>query len=204
MTVEEIIGLVLLRVTGGNPTSDSSVHPNDIKGYIPDGVNALMGNRITEEYGVEPETYPNGLFINVYEDIPVLVNSRNLSYVTFPVRPLSVKGGKSVVAIGEQGGKQFTRVYHDENTIGSFYWKTRTEVTTFDVEGSTAVFYNLPLTVTEVFAKLVVHIDTLGFDDEIFVPSGMETQLIDAIYDIMIGQRMTPKDKIIDGEDNTQ
>lgn len=201
MTVDQIVGAVLLRVTGGKPTSDSSVQPADIKTYIPDGVNALMGNRIGEEYGVDPSIYPNGLFVNVLEDIPVAVNSRNLAYITFPQRPLSVRGAKSVVAIGEQGGKQFTRILHDEGTLGAFYWKTKTDVTTFDVEGSTAVFYNLPVTVVEVYAKIVVHIDDLDWTDDIFVPSGMETQLIDVIYNMMMQQRANTKDTIIDGED---
>lgn len=201
MIVDDIVGLVLLRVTGGKPTSDSSVQPADIKSYIPDAINAVMGNRIGEEYGVDPSVYPNGLFINVLEDIPVLVNSRNLAYITFPQRPLSVRGGKSVVAIGEQGGRQFTRILHDEGTLGSFYWKTKTDVTTYDVEGMTAVFYNLPVTVEEVYAKIVVHIDSLDYGDEIFVPSGTETLLVETIYQMVIQQRMNPKDTIIDGED---
>jgi len=204
MLVKEVIGAVFLRVTGGKPTSDSSVQPADIKTYIPDGINRVMGTTINEEYGVDPSVYPNGLFVNVIEDIPVQVNSRNLAYITFPQRPLSVRGGKSVVAIGEQGGKQFTRIYHDEGTLGSFYWKTKTDVTTYDVEGMTAVFYNLPTSVEEVYAKIVVHIDTLGDDDDIFVPSGLETLLIDTIYQIMMSQKQNSKDLIIDGEDKQQ
>ncbi len=204
MTVAEIAGLVLLRVSGGKPTSDLSVQRGDVKAYIPDGVNRLMGVRIGEEYGVDPSVYPNGLFINVYDIIPVQVNSRNLAYAEFPVRPLSVRGAKSVVAVGEAGGKQFTRIYHDEGTLGAFYWKTRTDVTTYDVEGNSAVFYNLPANVEEVYAKLVMHIDSLDYDDEIFVPSGMETQLIDEIYAIMMEQRGIPKDHVIDGKDNAK
>src|SRR5690606_28216570 len=146
--------------------------------------------------------YPNGLFVNVLEDISVAVNSRNLAYITFPPRPLSVRGGRSVVAIGEQGGKPFTRIYHDEGTLGAFYWKTKTDVTTYDVEGDTAVLYNVPAAVEDIYAKLIVHIDSLGFDDEIFVPSGMENQLIETTYNLVIGQRVAPKDNIIDGKDN--
>lgn len=201
MSVDDIIGLTLLRVTGGKPTSDSSVQPADIKSYIPDAINAVMGGRIGEEYGVDPSIYPNGLFINVLEDIPVSVNSRNLAYITFPQRPLSVRGGKSVVAVGEQGGRTFTRIFHDEGTLGSFYWKTKTDVTTYDVEGMTAVFYNLPVSVETVFAKLVVHIDSLDYGDDIFVPSGTETLLIETIYQMVMQQRMNPKDRVIDGED---
>lgn len=201
MLVEDICGLVILRVSGGKATSDLSVHPYDIKGYIPDAINQVMGVRINEEYGVDPSVYPNGLFVNVLEDIPVSVNSRNLAYITLPQRPLSVRGGKSVIAVGEQGGKQFTRIMHDGGTMGAFYWKTRTDVTTFDVEGMTVVFYNLPVSVEQVFAKIIVHIDTLDFGDEIFVPSGMETAIVDAIYERMMQQRANPKDTIIDGED---
>lgn len=202
MKVDDIIGAVLLRVTGGKPTSDSSVQPGDIMTYIPDAVNRLMGVNIGSEYGVDPSIYPNGLFINFYDNIPVLVNSRNLAYAEFPVRPLTVPKAKSVVSVGPVGGRPFTRVYHDEGTLGAFMWKSRTDVTTYDVEGMTAVFYNLPLTVTQVYAKLVIHIDSLGPTDDVFVPSGMETQLIDEIYRIMMTQKENPKDQIIDGEDN--
>lgn len=202
MKVDDIIGAVLLRVTGGKPTSDSSVQPGDIMTYIPDAVNRLMGVSIGSEYGVDPSIYPNGLFINFYDNIPVLVNSRNLAYAEFPVRPLTVPKAKSVVSVGPVGGRPFTRVYHDEGTLGAFMWKSRTDVTTYDVEGMTAVFYNLPLTVTQVYAKLVIHIDSLGPTDDVFVPSGMETQLIDEIYRIMMTQKENPKDQIIDGEDN--
>lgn len=202
MVVDEICGAVLLRVTGGKPTSDSSVQPADIKTYIPDAVNRLMGVRIGEEYGVDASVYPNGLFINFYDDIPVQTNTRNLKYIEFPVRPLSVIKAKSVVSVGPVGGKPFTRVYHDEGTLGSFYWKSRTDVTTFDVEGDTAVFYNIPATVEDCYAKLVVHIDSLGYTDDIFVPSGMETQLIEEIYRIMMTQKLGAKDDIIDGRDN--
>src|SRR5690606_11981051 len=117
-------------------------------------------------------------------------------------RPLSVIKAKSVVSVGPVGGKPFTRVYHDEGTLGSFYWKSRTDVTTFDVEGDTAVFYNIPSTVEECYAKLVVHIDSLDYTDDVFVPSGMETQLIEEIYRIMMTQKLGAKDDIIDGRDS--
>lgn len=201
MLVDDLIGKVLLRISGGKYTSDVSVHPADVKAYIPDGINEAMGVRIGEEYGVDPSEYPNGLFVNVLEDIPVLTNSRNLAYIVLPQRPLSVRGGKSVVAVGEQGGKQFTRILHDEGTMGSFYWKTRTDVTTFNVEGSTVVFYNIPASVEEVFAKIVVHIDSLDYGDEVFVPSGMENAIVDAIYNRVMQQRVNPKDTVIDGGD---
>lgn len=202
MVVEQLIGAVLLKVSGGKVTSDLSVHPADVMTYIPDGINMLMGTRVNEEYGIDPSVYPNGLFVQVYDDLVLQTNSRNLKYVEFPVRPLSVKGGKSVIAVGEMGGKPFTRIYHDEGTLGAFYWKTKTDVTTFDVEGGTAVFYNIPNSVENVYAKLIVHIDSIGFTDDIFVPSGMENQLIDIIYNMVMQQRVNPKDTIIDGKDN--
>lgn len=203
MKVEDIVGAVLLRVSGGKVTSDLSVHPADVKAYIPDAINQLMGTRIDSELSGLPEhVTPNGLFVNVLEPIAVQVNSRNLAYVVLPQRPLTVLGARSVVAVGELGGRQFTRIKHDEGTLGSFYYKTRTEMTTYDVEGINVVFYNLPTTVTNVFAKIIVHINDLNFGDEIFVPSGMETAIVDTIYQRVMNQRATPTDQIIDGRDN--
>lgn len=203
MRVDDIVGAVLLRVSGGKVTSDLSVHPADVKAYIPDAINQLMGTRIDAELAGAPEHItPNGLFVNILEPISVQVNSRNLAYVVLPQRPLTILGARSVIAVGELGGRQFTRIKHDEATLGSFYYKTRTEMTTFDVEGINVVFYNLPVTVTQVFAKVIVHINDLSYDDDISVPSGMETAIVDSIYDRVMNQRATPKDQIIDGRDN--
>lgn len=201
MKVEDIIGQVLLRLSGGRFTSDSSVHPEDVKLFIPDSINELMGVKIDQEYGVENSIYPNALLVNVYNDISVQVNGRNLAYITFPARPLTVRGAKSVVAIGAMGGNQFTRIKHDEGSLGAFYWKVNKSLISFDIEGMTAVFYNLPTNITQMYVKMIQHIDDIELTDDIFVPSGMESTLIDSVYQKVLSQKINPKDRIIDGND---
>lgn len=203
MKIEEIIGSVLLRVTGGKATSDTSVHPEDIRTHIAPGINALMGMRIDKEYSEEALLYPNGLFVTTFNDINVTVNERGLNQIEFPKRPLSVRGARSVISMGAMNGKLFTRVYHDEGTMGAFIYKTRTDVTSFDVEGPVGVIYNSPadLATKKVFVKMIVHMDAMDDEDEVFVPSGLENDLIDIVYNMVMNQRVTPKDPIIDGKD---
>src|SRR5690606_8003552 len=121
--------------------TDISVLPVDIKAYIPDAVNSIMGATVTAEAAVDP-LLPNPLFYQVFEDLPVTVNARNLASVAFEKRPLTTLSGRGVISVGEMGGRDFTRIQHDSGTLGAFYWKTLTDSPSWDIEGAGVVIYN--------------------------------------------------------------
>ena len=206
MSVEEIVELVYLKITGGEPSTDDSVLRADIRFYVPDGVNAVMMEHYAAEQSIFPSGHPNQLFLQVFENVSVTLNSvRNKFELTFPKRPLSIPLAQSVTSIGIPGGYQFNRFYPEDGTLKSFVAQISDEPTSYSIEGDKAILYNLEGSISSVMVKQVVHIDDYDSDtDEILVPSGMETLLIENIYNMVTGQRSNPKNVIINGKDDVQ
>lgn len=206
MTVEEVVELVYLKVTGGSPSTDDSVLRSDIRFYVPDGVNSVMMEHYAAEQQMFPTGYPNQLFIQVFPNVqPVMNSSRGLYEVKLPKRALTIPLAQSVTSIGIPGGYQFDRFYPEDGTLGSYLRQMDGESPSFSVEGDSAVLYNAKDQLNTVIVKQVVHIDDYDTDqDSIIVPSGMETVLIQNIYDMVMGQRSNPRNAIVSGKDDGQ
>lgn len=204
MTVEEIVELVYLRITGGEPTPDSSVLRIDIRYYVPDAVNAVMVQQYGVEQGLENDLKPNPLFLQVFENITPTFDSVSGKFTfTLPKRALSIPAARSIKSVSSSYGIQYQPFSPEDQTMGAYYIQTNRKLPAFDIDGQEITLYNyLSGNVT---VKQLVHIDDYAADtDQIFIPSGTTSTLVDILYNMVVTQKSNPKDSIIDGKDNVK
>lgn len=197
MKVEDIIGAVLLKISGGRVSSDLSVTPHDVLTYIPDGVNALMLKYYSGERQIVSNKRANPLFLQIFTLQPTLVDGKFV--VELEERALSLPDAESIYGVTSKSGLSYERFYPEDGLLRTFFIQTNRDKRAFSVEGDSVVLYNH--IGGDVKVKQVVHIDEYDMEDEIFVPSGSEIELIDLVYTMITDQRMNPADGTIDGRD---
>lgn len=199
MNVQTLVESVYLRVNGGKPTTEDAVMRSDIRVLVPDAVNAVMAQFYNSENDeVIFESSP--LFLQVFESVPVAINTtRGKFEFELPKRPLSVSVNKSVRSVGLDNGVLFEHFYPEDGTLRTFYIQTNRDLPAYSVEGNNVVLYNFPLNEEEVLVKQLVHIDDYTDGDEIILPSGTDSLVIDTLFEKFVQQRSIPSDSIING-----
>lgn len=200
MTVEKLCESVFLMVNGGKPSPDDNVMRADIAALIPDAVNAVMAAFYQNDVPSAEGTEPNPVFLQVFESVAVALNSTRGKFTfTLPKTPLSVNVYKSVRSVGLNNGTLFTHFYPQDGTLMSYYIQTNRNMPAYSVEGTEVVLYNMPTGTTAVLVKQLVHIDDYLLSDDIIVPSGTESLLINKLYEMFLRQKGMVPDNLING-----
>ncbi len=202
MTVEEIKGSILLKLTGGNPSSDSSVWLSDIDTLLAPAVNFVQtkqyfidGNAESEKHLIQQfmlQTYT----VNIQED-----TVRRRKYATLPKTPLSLPNGRALQFVGDVRGKGFVPLQQGGEDMQEYYEKFKKGITSYRPEGLKVYFWCLQPLQKQVLVKMLVDVKSLADNEELLLPSGGEIEVINLIYEWLSGQRATPKDVIIDQKD---
>lgn len=204
MTVEEIRGAVLLKITGGEPSSDSSVWISDIDTLLAPAINYVQ----TKQYYVDKQDGDTHLIqhlmLQTYggnREIPIQDDTvRKQKYFILPKRPLSLPNGRALHFVGDVRGRQWIPLTQGGEGLQDYYSKFKKNVTSYRPEGLKVYLWNTGIT-THAMVKMIVNISELLDMDEIILPSGGELEVINLIYEWVSGQRAMPKDLIIDQKD---
>lgn len=202
MTVEEIRGAVLLKLTGGRPSSDNSVWLSDIDTLLAPAVNYVQtkqyfidGNAESDKHLIQHfmlQTYT----VDIEED-----TIRKRKFATLPKTPLSLPNGRALQFVGDIRGRSFIPLQQGGEAMQEYYEKFKKGTTSYRPEGLKVYLWCLPPLATKVMLKMLVNVKSLADTEEVLLPSGGEIEVITLIYEWISGQRATPKDVIIDQQD---
>ncbi|AIM37377.1 hypothetical protein KO02_12255 [Sphingobacterium sp. ML3W] len=198
----EIIGQVLLRMSGGRPNTDMSVRYNDVAVLIAPCVNYLY----TKQYYLEKSQEDgnkdvNPLMLQTYEMKVLYDAKRNRKYSNLPAKPITLPSGRSIDFIGSYQGKGYIPISSQDLDLEEYYACFKKSLTSYYLEGSKIWYYNSPPLVDDAIVKMIVSADNLGDDDEVNVPTGTEPELLQMLFEMMTGQRELPSDPINDGQE---
>ena len=202
MTVEEIKGSILLKITGGKPSSDSSVWLSDIDTLLAPAVNFVQtkqyfidGNSESEKHLIQQfmlQTYT----VDILDDV-----TRKRKYAVLPKTPLSLPNGRALQFVGDERGNPFIPLQQGGEAMQVYYEKFKKGVVSYRPEGLKIYFWCLPALLKKVLFKMLVDVKSLTDTEELLLPSGGEIEVINLIYEWLSGQRAMPKDVIIDQKD---
>lgn len=202
MTVEEIKGQVLLKITGGEPSSDSSVWLSDIDTLIAPAVNYVQTKQYFIDRQSEEEKHLIQHFmLQVYTVSITEDTTRKRKKFTLPKTPLSLPNGRALQFVGDVRGRGWIPLAQGAEDMQEYYGKFKKNVTSYRPEGLTVYLWNVGPLVTQALVKMLVSVKDLSDTDEVMLPSGGELEVINLIYEWISGQREIPKDSIIDQKD---
>ena len=202
MTVEALRGQILLRLSGGEPSSDLSTWLSDIDSLLAPAVNYVQ----TKQYFIDAKSEEERHLIQQFMLQPYTVSitedtTRKRKKFTLPKTPLSLPNGRALQFVGDISGRGWIPLAQGAEDMQEHYEKFKKNVTSYRPEGLTVYLWNVGPLVTQALVKMLVNVTSLSDADEVLLPSGGELEVITLIYEWISGQRAMPKDLVIDQKD---
>lgn len=202
MTVGEIKGGVILKLTGGEPSSDNSVWLSDIHPLIAPAVNYVQ----TKQYFIDRESEESKhliqhFMLQVYTVAISLDETRQRKKFTLPKTPLSLPNGRALHFVGDVRGRRWIPLSQGAEDMQEYYEKFKKDVTSYRPEGLAVYLWNVGPLVTHALIKMLINVTEMTDEEQVLIPSGSEFEVITLIYEWISGQRPMPKDDVIDQKD---
>lgn len=206
MNVETLRGAVLLKLSGGEPSSDTSVWISDIDTLLAPAVNYVQtGQYFIDKTDSDDKHFIQQFMLQTYGgnmEIPILEDVvRKRKYITLPKTPLSLPNGRALQFVGDIRGRGWIPLNQGADDMQEYYSKFKKGVTSYRPEGLKVYLWNLPPLAKYAMVKMLVNVNSLTDTEELLLPSGGEIQVVTLIYEWISGQRAMPKDVIIDQKD---
>lgn len=196
MILENLIGQVLLRISGGKYTSEISVTFDDVRQYLPAAVNYALNGSYWNNLAIDGDHEVPGFFLSEYT-LSVAGNS-----VTLPKRKINIGNNRGVRYMTSTDGARIIPMPQGM-TNNSRWGRMYSGVPMYREVGSEIKLFNAS-GISAVLVGAVTDVDDLDITDSLPIPAGYEAQVIDILVGFFTDSRFTPKDYIIDGKDIAQ
>lgn len=198
MVLEVLVGQVLLRVSGGNYTDETSVTFEDVRQYLPAAVNYALTHNYWGSLSIDQDHEIPGFFLSEYSDLPI-VSSGGRDYIVLPKKKINIGNNRGIrYMVGNTGSIAPT----PQGMIPNATWNKMFSGVTLYFETHDKVYIiNRPSGLNTVTVGAVTDVSELGKLDDLPIPAGYESQVIDILVKFFTESRFTPKDYIIDGKD---
>lgn len=201
MVLEVLIGQVLLRVSGGKFTSDSSVTFEDVRQYLPAAVNYALNHSYWVNVSIDNDHEIPGFFLSEYADIPIL-SSDGRDYIVLPKKKINIGNNRGIRYMFS--GDFVINPAPQGMSNNSTWKKMYGDIPLFSEVHDRVYIINKPAGMDSVTVGAVTDVSELSKLDDLPIPSGYEPQVIDILTKFFTDSRFTPKDYIINGKDINQ
>ena len=202
LTKAEIISRVILRTTGGHPTTDSPLRWGELETDLVMAVNYVMLGQYWAENKAEYGHTINPLLYTVFENIDIQQDTDTKRYYFNLVKPIiTVPKGRSLEVLSVCG-KTFFPLTQGDEALEEYYGKLK-NTTSYQIEGQTRIWlYNKPPLIDAVRTKQWVHIGDMADTDLIILPSDGDAKVVDMMVQWSLGEVERPRDYTQDTKAN--
>jgi len=200
MTVAAFCELVLLRVTGGQPSTDNSVMLVDIKAMLPAAANYAMDKTYNLNLQSEGDRDIQGAFYAQYDDVPILRDAK-IPYIELVTGVVPLKVGAGIRFVYDDCGGQYAPLADaDMNTI-KYYGNQLTDMKWYRQIGRKLELWGVNPIADKLNYQSIKRIEDLADSDELPLQAGAEKDVLDILVDWFTGQRKMPYDNLINTKD---
>jgi hypothetical protein len=194
MTKSEIIGRVIVGLSGGQPTTDFPVRWGELETDLVMAVNYVMTGQYWAENKAEGGHVINTLLWTVFENVPVQTDSTtSRKYFNLP-KPLITLSKARSLEVNTMSGKICFPLTQGDDALEEYYGCMKKSISYYP-EGQVKVWlYNVPALVTALRTKQWVKVTDLNDDDEILLPSDGDSKVVELMIGWGTGQLQRPRD----------
>lgn len=202
ITKKRFIDLALIQISGGKPTSATSVQYADLEAYLP-----YICNKVNlDQYylNIKDEAYRDvpGAFLATMDNLTLTFDNVKASYyVTLPYQPIPLPRNGGIRFVGFPSGEAFVGGIENSKALYKYSRKHANGVTRTEYIGDRIYFYNLPLATQPIMVRVVANPEQLTDDAYLPIPGGMEAMAMDMLVQFGKGERFLPKNDIQNGTD---
>src|SRR5690606_29501971 len=177
MTKNEITGQVLLRASGGLPTSDISVREWDIKSYIPAAINyAIIGDYWGNIERDGEREIPNDFVAEFSFDS--VTEENGIEYLPFDKKIVNIPGNQGIRFVMDDCGNSYAP--RAAGVSKKCYWdKVLVDNLEYTFIGKKIKLFGRPPLATNFTVGVVLDASEMGDDDDLNIPAGKEPEVID-------------------------
>lgn len=200
MTIESMIGTVLLRVSGGKVTSDLSVTPHDVKEYLPAAINYALNQSYWANVDREMDHEVPGDFVSEFSGLAI-DRSGDRAFVTLPKKKINLGNNRGIRFLDIGNGIRAIPLPQGMSYLQPTWNKVYGHIPFYEEVGQRVYLSNVPMSISEVSVGAVTAVSDMEDTDELPIAAGYEPQVIDILVKFFTDSRFTPKDYIINGKD---
>lgn len=205
ITKKNISDLIRDIKSGGDPTMEGKLHPTIIWKTVDTVFGGLLEQALYKDKD-ENGYNINGDWISTFKNVPVLTDSdTGQKYSELPEQVISIKQNRGLHRVSEMKSidNAFTQVANGSNDVFSIleahYLNSKTE---YYLEGSKIYYRNMGNAVEKVLIKMIAGISNLDPEAPIPIPAIMEEELVRRVINLLDEEKITPQDKLNDGNPN--
>lgn len=200
MTKSELLGQILMRISGGVLTPDVTTRRGEAETYLAMAVNYVMTGNYWLEARAEGEKTINPLLLTTFDNVAIQFSEpHGRYYVDLPARVITLPKGRAF-DMTTMCGKQCFPLGQGDNALQRFYGQYKSYIS-YEIEGVKRVWLdNVPKLVTGVRPRYIVHVGDVADDAEILLPSDGDVKVIDLVVNFLNGEQKEPKDYKEDGK----
>lgn len=200
MTKEELIGEVLLKLSGGSITTEFSVKYPEAEIYLAAAVNYVQTGNYWFETKQEGEHSINPLLMMTFDNIPVeWSEDHQRHFFTLPKRVITISKGRGL-EVTTMSGKKCIPLGQGDDATEEYYGQYK-RVVSYQIDSYPRVWvWNTGL-LEKVRTRQLVHVGDLSATDEILLPSDGDVKVMDLMIGWLSGQKAAPTDPTLDGKD---
>jgi hypothetical protein len=204
---QEFIDLAIIAITGGKPTSASSVWYADLEAYLPYAINfAILGQyyaNIKNEDGSSRDV--PGSFISTIDNLTIDYDAvRKCGKITLPYQPIPLPRNQGIRFVGYNSGEPFVGGAENTKVLSKYTRKHASNMPRIEFEGLLIYVYGSLQRGQKAMVKMISPVGELAGVDYLPIPGGMESQVMDILVQFGKGERFLPKNDIQNGTDMVQ
>lgn len=197
MKIGEAIDNVYIALNNMRIGTDSAVYRADIQSYLQVACNATFNQAYADiraqmlSEGVIEKAI-EGNFVKSYT-LPIKTDADNRQYLELMPMPMPIWNNKGLVYVGTRND-QFVEIQEAYLGMQKFLKSFKRDVVSYIQENDLIYFENLPIAVKSIFVRLVPNVFDLTLDDELPIPAGYESQVLERCINWFAGAVQNPKD----------
>lgn len=196
------IELIILRVGGGVLTSELDLQRVDVEAYLPAAVNFALTAGRNIAISQEGNRDLPSMFYGTFTDLPI-DRTGNVAFVTIPKGYVPLYGNEGVRSVFDNCGNYYSPLMDaDRRTIKAYKDKLIDQGFYYPIGKNKLEVYPSNDFVISLNGEYIVRAEDLDDDDELPLPAGTETGVLDLCVQWFTGQRSAPADLINDKSDN--
>lgn len=200
MTKRELVGTVLLRLSGGRPTADMSVRELDVRSLLAPAINYAieMGDNMNreEDFGRDYLTQ----FYGHYADVAIS-RDESVPYITVEESTVPLKGNNGLRLVYDNCGVFYGKLSDSDRASVRFYSPITQGMGWYYRLGDKIQLYGVNPLAEHLNYDALTSVEALDDDAELPLVAGTETRALEVLFEMVTGQRQNPYGSKIDNDD---
>lgn len=200
MKKAELIGNVLLMVSGGRPTADMSVREYDVRSLLGPAINMAIdeGDDKNREDGNDRDYLSE--FYGTYTDVPI-DQSGSIAVANLTEGTVPLKGNNGIRAVYDNCGNFYGKLSDADRSTVNYYSCQASGMGWYYRLGNKLQLYGINPLAEKINYDALTSVDALGDEAELPLVAGTEARAIQLLYGLVTGQIQNPYDPKMDHDD---